>query len=55
MAIEMRSLCPLIQVYDMPTAMRFYRDVLGFEIFSTSPPAAPTTLTGAGSSAAEPN
>ena len=38
MAIEMRSLCPLIQVYDMPTAIRFYRDVLGFEIFSTSPP-----------------
>ena len=41
MAIEMRSLCPLIQVYDMPTAIRFYRDVLGFEIFSTSPPRGP--------------
>ncbi len=26
----MRGLCPLIQVFDMPTSLRFYRDVLGF-------------------------
>ncbi len=30
MAIVIKSLCPLIQVYDMPTSLRFYRDTLGF-------------------------
>jgi catechol 2,3-dioxygenase-like lactoylglutathione lyase family enzyme len=29
-AITVRGLCPLLQVFDMPTALRFYRDVLGF-------------------------
>jgi catechol 2,3-dioxygenase-like lactoylglutathione lyase family enzyme len=28
--IAIRGLCPLIQVFDMPTSLRFYRDVLGF-------------------------
>ena len=37
MAIEVRGLTPLVQVYDMPTSVRFYRDRLGFEIVSTSP------------------
>lgn len=37
MAIDVRGLTPLLQVYDMPTSVRFYRDVLGFEIVSTSP------------------
>lgn len=37
MAIEARGLTPLIQVYDMPASVRFYRDLLGFEIVSTSP------------------
>lgn len=30
MALPVRGLCPLIQVFDMPTSLRFYRDVLGF-------------------------
>jgi catechol 2,3-dioxygenase-like lactoylglutathione lyase family enzyme len=30
MPIAVRGLCPLIQVFDMPTSLRFYRDVLGF-------------------------
>lgn len=30
MGIAIRGLCPLIQVFDMPTSLRFYRDVLGF-------------------------
>ena len=30
MGIAIRGLCPLIQVYDMPTSLRFYRDILGF-------------------------
>jgi glyoxylase I family protein len=29
-AIAIRGLCPLIQVFDMPTSLRFYRGVLGF-------------------------
>jgi len=27
----------LLQVYDMPTALHFYRDALGFEVVTTSP------------------
>ena len=37
MAIDVRGVCPLLGVYDMPTAVRFYRDKLGFELVSTSP------------------
>ena len=37
MALDVRGLTPLLQVYDMPTSVRFYRDVLGFEIVTTSP------------------
>ncbi|HMN45395.1 MAG TPA: VOC family protein [Povalibacter sp.] len=36
MSIEVRGVCPLLQVFDMPTSLRFYRDVLGFEIVQTS-------------------
>ena len=28
--MTLRGLCPLISVFDMPTSLRFYRDVLGF-------------------------
>ncbi|HMD77601.1 MAG TPA: VOC family protein [Terracidiphilus sp.] len=41
MPIDMQGLCPLIQVYDMPTSLRFYRDLLGFEIYSSSAPSTP--------------
>jgi glyoxylase I family protein len=37
MAIDVRGLCPLLQVYDMPASVRFYRDTLGFELAATSP------------------
>jgi catechol 2,3-dioxygenase-like lactoylglutathione lyase family enzyme len=30
------GLCPLLQVFDMPTSLRFYRDVLGFEVVDAS-------------------
>lgn len=30
MTIAIRGLVPLLQVFDMPTSLRFYRDVLGF-------------------------
>jgi len=37
MAIDVRGVCPLVQVYDMPTSVKFYRDTLGFEVVTTSP------------------
>jgi glyoxylase I family protein len=36
MAIEIRGMAPLFQVFDMPTSIAFYRDVLGFEVVTTS-------------------
>lgn len=38
MAIEVRGLAPLLEVFDMPTSIAFYRDVLGFQVVSTSRP-----------------
>ena len=37
MAIDVRGVCPLLGVYDMPTSVKFYRDLLGFEVVTTSP------------------
>jgi catechol 2,3-dioxygenase-like lactoylglutathione lyase family enzyme len=37
MAIDMRGVCPLLQVFDMPTSVRFYRDKLGFEVAEHAP------------------
>jgi glyoxylase I family protein len=37
MALDVRGLTPLLQVYDMPASVRFYRDVLGFEVAASSP------------------
>jgi glyoxylase I family protein len=36
--IDMRSVCTLLSVFDMPTALRFYHDILGFEVFASSDP-----------------
>jgi glyoxylase I family protein len=38
MGIEIRGMVPLLQVFDMPASIAFYRDVLGFEVVTTSPP-----------------
>ena len=38
MPFELRGATTLLQVYDMPTSVRFYRDLLGFTIVNTSPP-----------------
>ena len=38
MALRLEGLCPLVQVFDMPTSIAFYRDVLGFEIVAQAPP-----------------
>ena len=37
MPLDIRGLTPLLQVYDMPTSVRFYRDLLGFQIVAISP------------------
>ena len=37
MEIKIGGLCPLLQVFDMPTSIRFYRDVLGFNLASPTP------------------
>jgi glyoxylase I family protein len=36
MGIELSGCCPLLQVFDMPTAVGFYCDGLGFEVVSHS-------------------
>jgi glyoxylase I family protein len=36
--LTIRGLCPLIQVFDMPSSLRFYRDVLGFAEVQKSGP-----------------
>ncbi|WP_263411598.1 VOC family protein [Terriglobus tenax] len=35
--MEIRGLTALIQVFDMPRSVAFYRDVLGFELYQHSP------------------
>ena len=37
-SIEITAMCPLLQVFDMPTSVRFYTEVLGFEIHEQSEP-----------------
>ena len=37
MALQLAGLTPLLQVFDMNQAVRFYRDVLGFELVGSSP------------------
>jgi uncharacterized glyoxalase superfamily protein PhnB len=36
MAIEIRGITPLIQVFNMRRALGFYRDILGFEVVADS-------------------
>jgi glyoxylase I family protein len=38
MILDIRGLAPLLQVFDMPTSIHFYRDILGFEVVNTSRP-----------------
>jgi glyoxylase I family protein len=37
MVLDFSGLCPLLSVFDMPTSLRFYRDLLEFNVISTSP------------------
>jgi glyoxylase I family protein len=36
MTLEMRWIYPLLQVFDMPTSLHFYRDILGFSVVQKS-------------------
>lgn len=36
MTIDIRGIAPLLEVFDMPAAIHFYRDMLGFELVATS-------------------
>jgi glyoxylase I family protein len=36
--MDIHGMAPLLQVFDMPTALRFYRDVLGFTVWGSSEP-----------------
>jgi glyoxylase I family protein len=38
MSIEVQGVAPLVQVFDMPRSLRFYRDVLGFTVTGKSDP-----------------
>ncbi len=38
MGIKVEGVCTLLEVFDMPAPVAFYRDVLGFEIVMTSQP-----------------
>lgn len=35
--MELRGVTPLLQVYDMPASVRFYRDTLGFHVYNHAP------------------
>ena len=35
---DLTYLCPLLQVFDMPASLAFYRDLLGFEVVEAAPP-----------------
>ncbi len=37
MPLQVTGLCPLIQVFDMPASVRFYCELLGFEVIQASP------------------
>lgn len=37
MAANFDGVCPLLQVFDMPTSVKFYCEVLGFDLVSNSP------------------
>jgi catechol 2,3-dioxygenase-like lactoylglutathione lyase family enzyme len=38
MPIEIQGVAPMVQVFDMPRSIRFYRDILGFTVTGKSDP-----------------
>jgi glyoxylase I family protein len=41
MPIDIHGVCTLLQVFDMPASLHFYRDLLGFEIIGSNCPNTP--------------
>jgi catechol 2,3-dioxygenase-like lactoylglutathione lyase family enzyme len=37
-SVRVESVCALLQVFDMPTSLAFWRDVLGFRVVQAAPP-----------------
>ena len=37
MSLKIGGFATLLQVFDMPTSLAFYRDVLGFDVISDAP------------------
>jgi catechol 2,3-dioxygenase-like lactoylglutathione lyase family enzyme len=37
MTLQFQYLCPLLQVFDMPASLAFYRDTLGMQLVSAAP------------------
>lgn len=35
--VKLRGAAPLIQVYDMPRSLKFYRDILNFKVLQSAP------------------
>jgi glyoxylase I family protein len=35
--VNLQGMAPLLQVFDMPASLHFYRDILGFEVTTHSP------------------
>jgi catechol 2,3-dioxygenase-like lactoylglutathione lyase family enzyme len=38
MGIRVDGMAPLLEVFDMPRSLAFYRDLLGFQVVSSAPP-----------------
>lgn len=36
MSIHLEGIAPLLQVFDMPASLRFYRDILGFKVVQSA-------------------
>lgn len=36
MPVALSGIAPLLQVFDMPTSLAFYRDALGFEVVGSN-------------------
>ena len=43
MTLQFQYLCPLLEVFDMPASLAFYRDTLGMEIVEAAPPPSQVT------------
>ena len=38
MGVEIQGMAPLLEIFDMPASLAFYRDILGFELLESGGP-----------------